>query len=123
MLVKRRRAGRVGRLHAAQVVLVRDALGVERVLAVAVAVPQVDRRARHGGVAVAGVGDREVDGERDALGLGRRGAEAAADVGAHDAGVVEHVGAVGPVARVGTAGLVGHLGLRGGRRPLDEVVD
>ena len=112
-------AGRVGLLHPAQVVLVLDAAAVERVAAVAVAVPEVDAGADER-AAGRGIPHRERDRERHALGDRRRRAEARADVAAHDARVVEHVHAVRPVARVGPAGLVGHLGdgagCRGGRR-------
>src|SRR4029079_2597784 len=87
------RPGRVRLLDAAKIVLPGDGARVERVLALAVAVPQVDRGpglGRPGRSVAAG----ELDGQRDA-GRGRlRRADAGPDVGAHDAGVVEDVDAV-----------------------------
>ena len=85
---------------------------VQRVVAVAVAVPDVDggadeRRARSRDPCTVSL---MVSGH--ALGRRRRRAEAAADVAAHDARVVEDVHAVGAVARVGAGRLV---------RRLDEV--
>ena len=74
MLVKRDAAVGVGDLHAAQVVLVRDALGVQRVAALAVAVPDVDGDALERHSAVREVGDRQLERHRHALGgaAGRR---------------------------------------------------
>ena len=56
----------VGLLDAAQVVLLRHAVGVHRVAALAVAVPEVDRGALQGVAPLRGVEHREGDGERHA---------------------------------------------------------
>ena len=88
----------------------RRRLGVERVAALAVAVPQVDRGAgQRGHVGAVEVVDLELDGDRDALGDPGRRAERRGDVAADDAALAEHVGAVGAVTRVGAGGLLGDL--------------
>src|SRR5690606_32055992 len=83
---------RVGLLHAPQPVLLGGTLRVQRVGALPVAVPDVDRGALPGRTAVTGrVDDGERHGQRDALGGAARGvAEAGADVGADDSALLEH---------------------------------
>ena len=102
MLVKRT-AVVVGDLHAPQVVLVLDALGVHRVPPFAVAVPDVHRDPGERGSAVGEVAERELEGQRDAAGGAGGDAEAGTDVAAHDAVVLQHVGSVGAVAGKGPA--------------------
>ena len=80
-----------GLLHAAQVVLVGGRLRVQGVVAVPVAVPDVDRGAGERRTVVRPVDDRQLDRQRDARGDGRRRAEARADVVAHDAALGEDV--------------------------------
>ena len=117
MLVNSSEPSVAGLLHAAEVVLGGDVLGVERVLPVAVAVPEVDRGAgQRGGLLAVQVVDLEPDGQRDALGDPGGVAEARGDVAADDAGLGEHVDAVGAVARVGPGGLLGDLAVRDGDR-------
>src|SRR4029453_7622440 len=77
-------AAGVGLLGPAQVVLAGDALAVQGVVAVAVAVPQVHPGALDG-VARGGVAHGEPDGQVHALGGGGGGAEAGADVAADHA--------------------------------------
>src|ERR671911_606014 len=92
-----------GLLDAAQIVLLCDPVGVQRVSAVDAAVPQVDRRSRQGPGAAADVQHGQRDGQwhpdRD---RGRR-SEARGDVAADDAGLGKNVDAVGTVARYGPA--------------------
>ena len=121
-----------GRLDAAQVVLVLDALRVQRVAALAVAVPEVDGGARERRARVArrpGSASRIVSGTPSAVpddAPKRRG-----DVAAHDAALGEHVGPVRAVARERPGGLLGdHRGAglgaggrRSGRGGRHEVAD
>src|SRR4029079_3744713 len=109
------RARLVRLLHAAQEVLVRDVLGVHRVLALAAAVPQVDRRPGVGrDVLTAHVVDLEPYGQRHALGGARGVPEAAGDVGPHHPALAERVRTVGPVAGERAGGLLGDLPVRDG---------
>ena len=100
----------VGDLHAAEEVLVLDALGVHRVATLASAVPQVQRRSLERHPAVGEVGNRQFDRGRDPLGHATRVAEARRDVAAHDAALLEDVGTVGAVAGVGARRFLGDLG-------------
>ena len=104
----------VGDLRAPQVVLVLDALGVHRVPALAVAVPDVHRDTGERGSAVGQVAECELEGHRDAFGGAGGVTEAGSDVAAHDAALLEHVGPVGAVAGEGAGGLVGDLARRCG---------
>src|SRR5262249_6831281 len=107
----------VGLLHAPQVVLVGDALGVARVPALPVAVPHVDGGTGERRPAVGGVEDRELDGGRHTGGHAAGRAEARPDVTADDAVPGEHVEPVGAVARVRARGLLRDLlDVGGGRR-------
>jgi hypothetical protein len=93
---------------ASQIVLVGCGLAVEAVVAIAVAMPHVDRRAGHR-VPARRVANRQPDFEAD-TGSGSGGrAEAGADVATHDAGVIEDVDSVRTVAGVGPGGFVGNL--------------
>ena len=103
------------RLDAAQVVLVLDALRVHRVAPGLVAVPGVDRGARVRLAGVREVEDGEPDRERDAGGDRGARAERRRDVLAHDAALVQDVGAVRAVARVRAGGLLRDLGRAVGR--------
>ena len=106
----------VGRLDAAQVVLVRGGLRVERVVAGLVAVPEIDRRALERRAAVGGVLDRELDRERDAGRLRRRGPEARGDVLANDAALVQDIRTVGAVSGIRAGRLLRNDGAIGGGR-------
>ena len=105
------------RLDAAQVVLVLDALRVQRVAPGLVAVPGVDRGARERRARLGEVEDREPDRERDAGRDGRARAEARRMSLRTTPLSFEDVRTVGAVAREGAGGLLGDLGAqRGGRR-------
>src|SRR3954454_9175992 len=91
---ERHGAGRVGRLDTAQVVHILEARRVQRVVPLPIAAPDVYRD-----TGVGGAGGAVAHGQRDGQGYagrgGGRGVEAATVVGRDDAGVVEHVDAVG----------------------------
>src|SRR6185369_374214 len=80
-----------GGLDATQVVLVLDALGIHRVAPLAIAVPDIYRGAGQGRTAPGRVLDRELDGQRDATGFGRRCSEARSDVAPDDAALGQHI--------------------------------
>src|SRR5439155_2731617 len=80
-----------GLLDPAEVVLVRGALGVERVAALTVAVPHVHRSSGERRAPVRGVLEHEADRQWHALRSAGRRAEARADVLAHDAALRQDV--------------------------------
>src|SRR5699024_6832884 len=98
--------GVVGDLHATQVGLVLQPLGVQGVSSRGVALPQVHGGSHHGGITVGHVDDVHGDLQRDTVG-GGVGIDAGAEVSAFDATGLEHIGPVGAVTRVGTGGLSG----------------
>src|SRR3954454_17357899 len=116
---ERHGAGRVGRLDTALVVHILEARRVQRVVPLPIAVPDVYRNT---GLGVTGgaVAHGQPNGQGYARRGGGRGAETVTDVGPDDAGVVEHVDAVGAVSREWATRLVRHLrdppGTGGGRR-------
>ena len=110
-----------------QVVLVLGAAGVHRVAALPVAVPEVDGGVGQGRAAGGGVGERQLDRHRHAVGDARRRSDARADVAAHDVGLGQHVRPVRSVAREWPGRLLGDrlAARRIGRRrsAVEAVVD
>ena len=109
MLVKRTLPSASATWTHAQVVLVGDAVGVERVAALAVAVPHIDRDAGERRATFCQVEDGQLQGHRHALGGAAGAAEAGPDVAADDPALLQHVWAVGAVTGVRAGGLVRDL--------------
>ena len=103
---ERRDTGRVGGLHAAEVVLLGGSVGVERIAAFSVAVPHVHRRTRYR-LAGVRVEDRERERGRHPVRRARVRPKARRDVAAHHTVLREHVGAVGAVTGKRPGGLLG----------------
>src|SRR6185295_11605021 len=86
-----------------------------RVVARLIAVPDVDRGARHRGAAAVRVLDRQLDRQRHALRHRRRRAEAGPDVLADDPALGEDIRAVRAITGERAGGLLWDDGAVGGR--------
>ncbi|MNT19144.1 hypothetical protein D3C72_1543880 [compost metagenome] len=84
-------AGAVRFLHAAQVILRRHAARIQRIQAIAVAMPYIHGVAGQAGAAAAGVKQLQLNGERHARRHTRSAIETGADIAAHDARLLQHV--------------------------------